>query len=567
MPSNGGANSDAFNSLPFRDQLDALYAASPRDRLELIVNAPNPQRLVRSFAAEGLFHTLKGIGREDSSDLLALASGEQVSALVDLDCWRKDRLETSTLLDWLEVIVEAGPRAIGEFLNVIDIELLVLLLKRFIAVRRRDDPEEPEEDVEGQEVFELDEHYEIAFHRWDARGPLVRQLIEALHERDYSYFVTVMEEIWWGVESDLEETSFLRRNARMQDRGFPDYFEAQEVYRPMGEKDLAERTQRLGRPRQDGDGADVVPQERALIHPGDGPSFLSQVLNTGFAGDEAGELRQELAFLANRVLIAEGADFANRDDVAEKIRMAHDTVNLALELISGRDVMRATAVLQRHYVQHLFRFAWGELFALRKSAKQVVQALGIPAPAGEVSFLDSPYREALAGLLRPKPRYFEGIDRPGEIRFRPFAGFADLERAKAMLEDMTSIPDLCRRLLGQSPSQIASLRPADADEFRLSAALLTGFSHFALGRAPSLEPLAPADLVELRRVSAEPGTENLAGTLRSRFLQAMAARGRFLEFSLRRFEEEFLSIPLGAELDPRFVTCLMIGLPKRRANG
>ncbi|MGH7896464.1 MAG: DUF6178 family protein, partial [Candidatus Binatia bacterium] len=323
MSSNGRANSDAFNSLPFRDQLDALYAASPRDRLDLIVNAPNPQRLVRSFAAEGLFQTLKEIGREDSSDLLALASGDQVSTLVDLDCWRKDRLETSTLLDWLEVIVEAGSRAIGEFLKVVDLELLVLLLKRFISVRRRDDREEPEEDAAGEEVFELDEHYEIVFHRWDARAPLVRQLIESLHERDYSYFVTVMEEIWWGVESDLEETSFRRRNARMQDRGFPDYFEAQEVYRPMGAKDLAERTQRLGRRREDGEDGDdaaVVPQDRALTHPSDGPSFLSQVLNTAFAGDEASELREELAFLANRVLIAEGADFANRDDIAEKIR-------------------------------------------------------------------------------------------------------------------------------------------------------------------------------------------------------------------------------------------------------
>jgi len=136
-------SSDAFNRLPFREQLDALYGISARDRRDLILSAPNAQRLVRSFAAESLFHTLKEVGLEDGVELIALASGDQVCALVDLDCWKKDRLETATLLDWLEVIVEAGGRAVGELLNSIDRDLLVLLLKRFVRVHRRDDPEEP----------------------------------------------------------------------------------------------------------------------------------------------------------------------------------------------------------------------------------------------------------------------------------------------------------------------------------------------------------------------------------------------------------------------------------------
>ena len=154
-------------------------------------------------------------------ELLALASGEQVCAFVDLDCWKKDRLAVATLLDWLEALIEAGGRAIGEFLNSIDRDLLILLLKRFVRVHRRDDPEEPEEDLEGQEIFELDEHYQIVFHAWDARAPLVRHLIEALYERDYSYFVTVAEQIGWNVDSELEEASFRLRNARLQDGASP----------------------------------------------------------------------------------------------------------------------------------------------------------------------------------------------------------------------------------------------------------------------------------------------------------------------------------------------------------
>ena len=556
MPDQRAYSSDAFNSLPFREQLDALYGISARDRRDLILSAPNAQRLVRSFAAESLFHTLKEIGLEDGAELLSLASGEQVCALVDLDCWKKDRLETATLLNWLEVIVEAGGRAVGELLNSIDRDLLVLLLRRFVRIHRREDPEEPEEDAEGPEVFELDEHYQIFFHRPDARMPLVRSLIEALYERDYSYFVTVMEEVWWGVDSDLEEAAFRLRNARLQDRGFPDYYEAQQIYRPLPAGDLAEREEPLGRPAIEDSGG--LPQDRALILPEDAASFFSQVLNAGFSGEAASELRQELAYLVNRVLVAEGVDFADRERVADTIRVAHDTVNLALESLSACDTTRAIHLLQHHYLQHLFRVAWDILLELRKSAKRTVEGLGLESAATAIEFLDTPYREGLAGLLRMKPQFYEGIDRPGEIRYRPFASLADLDRARTLLADVASLGEVCMRFLGQSPTQLTALRPAEADDFRISAVLLTGFAHFALGRTVSIEPLGDDDLVALRAATRDPRTGRLRPEVRERFMAVNPGHVGFLEFSLRRFEDEFLTLSPDASVDPRFVTCLMI---------
>jgi hypothetical protein len=556
MPEQRAYSSDAFNRLPFRDQLDALYGISARDRRDLILSAPNAQRLVRSFAAESLFHTLKEVGLEDGAELLSLASGEQVCALVDLDCWKKDRLDTAMLLDWLEVIVEAGGRAVGELLHSIDRELLVLLLKRFIRVHRRDDPEEPEDDLEGQEVFELDEHYQIVFHRWDSRSTLVRSLIEALYERDYSYFVTVMEETWWGVDSDLEEGAFRLRSARLQDRGFPDYYDAQQIYRPLAARDLAERSAPLGRLAAENE--TMVPQDRALVLPEGGASFFSQVLHAGFSGEAATELRQELAYLVNRVLVAEGVDFADRDGIAEKIHLAHDTVNLALESLSEVDTPRAIDVLERHYVQHLFRVGWDILLGLRKSAKRAVETLGFEASESGLAFLDTPYREALVGFLNMRPRFYEGIERPGEIRYRPFAALADLERGRAIVLDVASLGEICPRLLGQSPAALAALRPRDADDFRLSAVILTAFAHMALGREPSLEPLAGSDLTALRAATLDATSGRLSAAARARLFEALPGHRGFLEFCLRRFEEEFLSVSPDRPLDPRFVTCLMM---------
>jgi hypothetical protein len=373
-----------------------------------------------------------------------------------------------------------------------------------------------------------------------------------------------MEETWWGVESDLEEAAFRVRNARLQDRGFPDYYEAQEIYRPLRAADLALRSEPLGRAAEEHDWA--LPQNRALVAPEGGASFFAQLLHAGFSEEAATELRHELAHLVNRVLVADGVDFADRDQVAEKIRVAHDTVNLALETLSGVETAQAVRILERHYVQHLFRVGWSILLDCRKSAKHVVETLGLQASPDGLGFLDTPYREALGGLLRMKPAFFAGLDRPGEIRYRAFATTSDLDRARAILDDVASLADVCERLVGQTPRELVTLRPREADDFRISAVLLTAFAHVALGRAPTLQPIAPSDLGDLRLATLEPATGRLKADLRARFLGVVPDAKGFLEFSLTRFEEEFLTLAPDRPVDPRFVTCLMIHRPRNGAR-
>ena len=141
--------------------------------------------------------------------------------------------------------------------------------------------------------------------------------------------------------------------------------------------DLALRSEPLGRAAEEHDWA--LPQNRALVAPEGGASFFAQLLHAGFSEEAATELRHELAHLVNRVLVADGVDFADRDQVAEKIRVAHDTVNLALETLSGVETAQAVRILERHYVQHLFRVGWSILLDCRKSAKHVVETLGLQA--------------------------------------------------------------------------------------------------------------------------------------------------------------------------------------------
>ncbi|MGH7858114.1 MAG: DUF6178 family protein, partial [Candidatus Binatia bacterium] len=141
-----------------------------------------------------------------------------------------------------------------------------------------------------------------------------------------------------------------------------------------------------------------------------------------------------------------------------------------------------------------------------------------------------------------------------------FGSVADLDRARALVVDVGWLPTLCERLLGQPLEKIATLRPAQADEFRLSAVFLTALAQLALGRTASVLPLAAGDLNELRARTIHPAGRTLRAEIRDTWLRKIGPEGgRFLDFCCDRFENEFLSIA-DAEIDSRFVTCLMLEL-------
>ena len=69
--------------------------------LRQIKESENPGPIVRALAPHDLLLTWKSADDEQRADLLHLAEKEQVSVLVDLDCWNADRPN----LDALEAIL------------------------------------------------------------------------------------------------------------------------------------------------------------------------------------------------------------------------------------------------------------------------------------------------------------------------------------------------------------------------------------------------------------------------------------------------------------------------------
>src|SRR6202521_1258864 len=133
---------EKFLDLPFQGKLDFLYGLPARQKRDLILSAPEAERLVQSFSPETLFYTLKEIGHADAGDLLSLAIPERVKGLFDLDCWDRDRPNLGRMRDWLEAMAEAGRERIADALMECDLELVALLLRQYLKVHRVDEPQE-----------------------------------------------------------------------------------------------------------------------------------------------------------------------------------------------------------------------------------------------------------------------------------------------------------------------------------------------------------------------------------------------------------------------------------------
>lgn len=558
-----------FLNLPFQAKLEFLYGLPARQKRDLILSAPEAERLVQSFSPETLFYTLKEIGSADASDLLSLALPEQVKSLFDLDCWNKDRPNFRRMREWIESLAEAGRKRMADGLMELDMEIVALLLRGYIKVHRLDDPS-LSADPPSNRYVQFDEHYLIEFIRNDDITSAIGDFLEEAFEREYKYFAGLLEEVYWGVEAELEEQAYQFRRARLSDRGFPDYFEAQDVFAYLNPRDFMAIRDRYEKPsRADlvGDEVVVPPDAAPAIADGDN-SLLNAALTAGFAAEGKRQLRSEMAMVSNQVLVARAVDFGDLDAVREAIATTHHYLNLGLENLAGGDLPNAIEHLRDTHLKHLFRLGVSLTIDLRKRTEHTLGLLGLkPQSVRQVFHLDSPYREAIAGFLARFPRFYSALDGTGAVAMRDFRTMRDLHLSYAILDQVDAMPTLFRTLLDIDIASAAFRAEVAAREVRLSQILLTALARHALDGRLVAEPIESSRLSALRAAiivrNGRPGRLNesfrvsVQQLIRDHLDDATRlASADFVNSCLNVLEEDFAE--LGKEIDPRFLRSVLI---------
>ena len=113
---------------------------SPRRLLARLLDDPSLVTTVQSLAPRALLQVIDHIGLEDSGEIVALATTEQLRQLFDDDLWKSERPGIDETFDadrfalWLEVMLEAGEDFVVEKLVDLPEDLVTLAIHRHVLV-------------------------------------------------------------------------------------------------------------------------------------------------------------------------------------------------------------------------------------------------------------------------------------------------------------------------------------------------------------------------------------------------------------------------------------------------
>lgn len=535
------------NLLPFGERLNLIQSLRGRQKSLLLLDAPDPEALVPRLAVQDLYLMVKEVGIEDLEEIVALATTEQITALLDFDGWPGDQLDGAAALRWLELLLHVGDEKFESIVKEIDLELLMLVLAKQLVIRHApgdiDDEELNFEVVRSQGGYVLDYVDEEG-------GKTVAAFLDLLYRLDPESFYLVMEGVRWETEAQLEEDVYSARCGRLLDLGFCAPHMALAVYARIDCPRFAAVTAERSKAASYDDAPVQALRLLEFAPPG---GLLDAVMGEGIAE----EVANDLVLLINKVISADRVDPGDEKEVRSATGRVYALLNLALENLCGTDVAAAAHLFARRYPEDLFRHAFSLTLELQQRARSL--AISPIAP-----FLDGPFRAGVEMLRRERPAFYEGISQADRTGERFFSTQADLLAAQKWLSGIEAQKDF---FLAVAPFPLPSAatfdlhgcEPESLADLTLSDLLLTALANRLLGSSFAPVPLPAASLQTLhQRVTVEGGLDPVlrAETLR-RFDEEVAGLGAFVDWALQLWAEGFCTVA-AADLDPRYVDGLIV---------
>lgn len=402
----------AARSRPEDLVFDTCYA--PVDLADLLRTSDGRSRIRRLPMA----HLYYGMARLDDLEiglLLPHITQEQWTGVLDFDLWTKDRLSPGQFLFRQCEMLDAPDAVARKLLRAVDNSVWEAVLGYLTTIREitTDDPPDPPR--KRDHLVTPDQHYLILLPRNPDIALAVRALLLRFYQLDAERASMVLAETRVRTTVETAEEAYQERRRRTESQGFQDYFDALSIYTPLrtGDK-LPEKD--WGEPRE----VSTLPTRLSRNESFDDLFF--RALERVTSPQEGLFLLEELSFVCNKVLSADGASPADGDDVKRGIRKAVATINLGLDLWSEGSVEHASEGLRRHYVQSFFHIGYGELTRLQSQARLLE---GLPAP-GTIE------EAAVEAMLRRFPVRIV-LTRKGTLRRRFIRNRAGVEKVGRVL--------------------------------------------------------------------------------------------------------------------------------------
>lgn len=546
-PSVPSINSKEFAQLSPVEQIDILRCQDARQKTRLLIDAANGVELMAQLPVQDVYLLAMERGPEHLTELLGMATPEQWTGFIDLDCWDGDEFVPVKAHRWLATLLESDDIVVFDVLRKMNFEQLTLILRSELEILSG--PEMAKDDDARAEAVHREGGYEINYGSEDG-AKMYGKILEILQQRGPEFFVYLLEAVRAESFLIIQESVYQQRVGRMLDMGIPESFDARKVYSWIDpDQYKKDRPFKVAPGSFEGSAPGFT---LTLVRP---KGLLADVLANGMSE----ELAWEMASVVNKVMMADRINMGKLEEVSSVIDKVDANLNLALEWFAGEDLDAAEKCLADCYCEDLFRLGFSLTLKLHRRA-------GLIKKSSVAPYLDANARECLAALSQYPPLFFEGVSDPTKGGTRLFTKLSEISAVEHWLGRMELQQQLFEEKLGfvlPDPQNVVleGCQPAEAEDLSLAEFFLTSLANKLLGRDFQPLPIAEEELAGLHGMVSQSGVMN--PRLREETVKwldsLLPGGGDFAGYCLDILEDEFCSIGF-EDIDPRFTGGLIVRL-------
>jgi hypothetical protein len=536
-----------LNRLPQAERLEIIRNSHGKAKYEMLLNATDAAELTPLLHPQEIYLTVSAIGPEFSSELLAMATTEQITTLIDLDCWEEDHIDPKTTLEWLSLLLECGDEKVCRTITEIEPELVALMLKAFLRVVAGPEAYDTDDDVGNAK--RLEGLYDIDY-RDEESAKIVGGILKALQRTEEKAWIQLLELVRSELDSVLEEEVYHSRSNRLLDFGFMSPAEARSIYASVDPETFSPATG-----KQFDIEAEGIQNPLPLLRLAQPGGILAEVLASGI--DHS--LATELCLLANRKMAADLVDFSREESISATLSQLYAGLNLGLEQLANQDVERAAEIFRDSYLQQIFQIGHSLVKVLAERGKAL-----LGTAAGKL--LDGPYRRFIESLQLNPPEFFCGIRVGDSQQAVEISTLSQLGHIESILQQIELQQRIFSELLSLDPNQSESFDLSGCNieteaDLTLSDLFLTALANQLLGGDFTPQPLAVCELRTLHRLLVQDSKLNpqLVEQIRTQIDARLPGASTFADYCLEIWQEEFCQLEEN-ELDPRYLSGLIIRL-------
>jgi len=559
--------------LKFQQLYDLVLSIPWEERAKFILYSPYPEGIVKNLPPQELFLTIKASSLDLAVELLSYARDSQIQFMFDIDTWYKDRIKADRVASWIILLFHAGEDKVFEWLRFADWDFLIAVLQKFVRVYKKPDDVELVEAMDFLPPYTLDDFYFVDF-KVDSLEFYFRRIIEIIREEMPDMYFALMESVIWEIPAEVEERAYRWRNGRLADEGIPDYFEALDIYSYIHPKSL-----RKIDPKYLPTDGEYQPSINIAVYKGSEELFIFKVFDMLENRYQIERIKRELAWIANKVIIVDNVVIDDIEQIKKSLERVWGTLNIGLEYLSMENLEIAKKILEKHFLEDIFRVSQTVLKELRRIALRYTKSKDFDPSI--LNYLDQPYQGFLKGVLVKKINEIK-LFQPDKIgtkeEYTIFRRVREIRTVRRYIEEIGYMAPLIEKIFGSPFSWINEVnkpgRNFDAPFITWSSLILTALSQWIYKKEFVFEALPKSAWKEvIRELMQEKGDiccmkeewkkalfENFEKFARSKWYLEKGLLNSFLNFVIEKFENEFKYIDLKEPPDPKYQTLILIDL-------